>query len=143
VSETFLYPQVAVRYWPIAGTEGNVPIRKKQVILRDSRVFEHLEIKSITESLSSTESPNVILVKWRPPGRAQNRRVMERISQIDCRVREPVSFGDVTGAFHPSASSLMGLINARSSRRGKEQMRSKTSTEAQIMLSDLTVGDSP
>jgi hypothetical protein len=111
-------------------------------MLRDSRVSEHLETKSIVDLTSSLRHAIVTLVKWRPPGRPSNRRTAGRISPMALSSREPVSFGEVEGVFHTSLPRW-GRINARSSRRGKEQMRSKTSREIALRLSDLRVGDSP
>jgi len=113
-------------------------------MLRDSRVSEHLDTKLITGSAPSMGNPNEILVKRRPFGRAHNRCVTERISQVVLRYRDPVDLGDVDGGFHPSASVLeWRLTNARSSRRGKEQTRSKISREVETRASDLMVGDNP
>jgi hypothetical protein len=43
-------------------------------------------------------------------------------------MRDPVSLGEVEGVFHAS-SPWSKKANPRSSRRGKEQIRSKTSME--------------
>ena len=68
--------------------------------------------------------------------------MVEPIPLIILRSRDPVSLGDVEGAFHPSIStSEPNITNARSSRRGKEQMRSKTSLKAAVRWSDLRVDD--
>jgi hypothetical protein len=60
----------------------------------------------------------------------------------DLRSRDPVSLGEVGGMLHTSPPWL-GEITARSSRRGKEQIRSKTSGGVQVRRSDLRVGDNP
>jgi hypothetical protein len=52
-----------------------------------------------------------------------------------------VSLGEVEGVFH--VSLRLKETSARSSRRGKEQMRSETSEEIPLRLSDLRVGDHP
>ena len=68
----------------------------------------------------------------------------EPIPLIILRSRDPASLGDVEGAFHPSVSaSESSTINARSSRRGKEHTRSKTSIKAAVRWSDLRVDDDP
>jgi hypothetical protein len=58
------------------------------------------------------------------------------------RARDPVSLGEVEGVFQ---ASLPGPRESktRSSRRGKEQIRSKTSEKVEIRWSDLRVGDNP
>jgi hypothetical protein len=111
-------------------------------MVRDSKVSEHFDTRPVVDSKSSLKHAIVILAKWRPPGRSNNRRVAGRILSIAFRSREPVSLGEVEGVFHTSLPRL-GKINARSSRRGKEQMRSKTSREIEVRLSDLRVGDIP
>ena len=70
--------------------------------------------------------------------------MVQPIPLIILRSRDPVSLRDVEGAFHPSIStSEPNITNARSSRRGKEQMRSKTSMKAAVRWSDLRVDDNP
>jgi hypothetical protein len=107
----------------------------------DSRVLEHLDTKSITEWIPSSRR-TAILVKWRPFGRLSNRPAKGRIPPNILRSRNPVSLGEVRGMFHASLP-LLGEINARSSRRGKEQIRSKMSGEIQTRRSDLRVADIP
>jgi len=59
-------------------------------------------------------------------------------------VKGPMSLGDVEWVFRPSASEPgWRWNNARSSRRGKEQIRSKTSAVEYARRSDLKVGDNP
>jgi hypothetical protein len=82
------------------------------------------------------------LVKWRPPGRSTNRRAAEWNPQVALRSSDPVSLGEVEGVLHVSLPGL-GVTNARSSRRGKEQIRSKTSEGTALRLSDLRVDDNP
>jgi hypothetical protein len=50
--------------------------------------------------------------------------------------------GEVEGVLQLSLPRLRE-IKARSSRRGKEQIRSKTSEKAEVRWSDLRVGDNP
>ena len=50
--------------------------------------------------------------------------------------------GEVKGVFHVSLHRFTET-NARSSRRGKEQIRPKTSKEMPLRLSDLRVDDKP
>jgi hypothetical protein len=112
-------------------------------MLRYSRVPEHLDTKSFINSTSSLRHSIEILVKWRPPGRPTNRHIVEGIPPYRTRPRDPVSFGEVEGVFHVSLPRWRD-INARSSRRGKEQMRSRTSGEpVRDRWSDLRVGDNP
>ena len=105
---------------------------------------EHLDNKSVMNLRFPSGHSTVIFAKWRPPGRSNNRRVAGRIPVIILRSRDPVSLGDVEGAFHPSVSNVgPNATKDRSSRRGKEQTRSKTSMKAQVRWSDLTVDDNP
>jgi hypothetical protein len=91
-------------------------------MLRDSKVSEHLDTKSIVGPTPSPRHATVILAKWRPSGRSTNRRTAERISLIVLRSRDPVSLGEVEGVFHISVS-LPGLRenNARSLRKGRSR----------------------
>ena len=75
----------------------------KQLTVKDSKVSEHLDTKSTAGWVSTTLDPIVILVKWRPLGRARNLDTMEWNSQLTLRSRDPVSLGDVEGAFHHQA----------------------------------------
>jgi hypothetical protein len=113
----------------------------EQKTLIDSRVSEHPNTKSITE-WTPPSSATMILVKWRPFGRLSNRRATEWIPPDTFKLRDPVSLGEVGGMLHTSLPWL-GEINARSSRRGKEQIRSRTSGEVEVRRSDLRVGDNP
>jgi hypothetical protein len=67
-----------------------------------------------------------------------------RASLKAIRLRDPVtrSLGEVGGVFHASQPYLRET-NSRSSRRGKEQMSSKTSKEVVLRLSDLRAGENP
>jgi hypothetical protein len=56
--------------------------------------------------------------------------------------RDPVSLGEVKGVFHASHPPPKGT-NPRSSRRGKEQIKSKTSRKTKMRRSDLRVGENP
>jgi len=117
---------------------------RKQQTLRDSKVSEHFDTKSVADLKSSPMHVTVILAKWRPSGKFNNRRVVEWIPPLTARFRDLVSLGDVEGGLHPTVpSSGQKSINSRSSRRGKEQMRSKTSEEVEVRLSDLTTGENP
>jgi hypothetical protein len=58
------------------------------------------------------------------------------------RSRDPVNLGEVEGVVHVS-SPWLRKTHVRSSRRGKEQIRSKTSGEVEVRCSDLRVGDNP
>ena len=112
-------------------------------MVRDTKVSEHSDTKFVAESASSSKKGKVILEKWRPPGRVNNRRVTERTSPNVLNLRYPVSLGDVKGVFDPFAPLSGGrAINARSSRRGNEQTR-PTLKGIRVKLSDLTAGDSP
>ena len=53
-----------------------------------------------------------------------------------------MSLGEVEGVFQASLSQSTAA-NARSSRRGKEQIRSKASKEVPVRRSDLRVGADP
>jgi hypothetical protein len=105
-------------------------------------VSEHLDTKSVVDSASSLKHHTVILVKRRPYGRSNNRRATAQIPPIAFSSRDPVSLGEVEGVFQVSLPRWRET-NARSSRRGKEQTRSKTSKEVPIRRSDLRVGDNP
>ena len=60
----------------VTAAEGNTP--RKIVRNSNSRVVEHLDTKSATNSASSLEGTAGILQKWRPPGRPNNLRAAER-----------------------------------------------------------------
>jgi hypothetical protein len=64
------------------------------------------------------------------------------MSTIPLSSRDPVSLGEVEGTFQASLARWRES-NARSSRRGKEQIRSNTSKEVAVRRSDLRVGDNP
>jgi hypothetical protein len=53
-----------------------------------------------------------------------------------------VSLGEIEGVSHTSLAWPWGT-NARSSRRGKEQIRSRISGEVKVRCRDLRVGDNP
>jgi hypothetical protein len=114
---------------------------KKQT-LRDSRVSEHLDTKSVVDSTSSSRHASVILAKRRSPRRANNPYTAGRMPPIPLSSRDPVSLGEVEGVFR-APSPLLRATNARSSRRGKEQIRSNTSKEIAVRQSDLRAGDNP
>jgi hypothetical protein len=111
-------------------------------MFRDSRVSEHLDTKSVIDLTSSLRHDVSILAKRRPPGRLSNRRAAGRIAPRATSSREPVSLGEVEGVSHASPPRLR-KTNARSSRRGKEQISSKISDEVDIIRSDVRVGDNP
>jgi hypothetical protein len=79
-----------------------------------------------------------IFVKWRLFGRLNNRRATEWNPANAFKLRDLVSLGEVGGRLHTSLP-WPGKINARSPRRGKEQIRSKTSGEVEFRRSDLSV----
>lgn len=82
--------------------EGNAPTTQLTTV-RDSRVPEHADTKSVADSKSPLRHDIVTFVKWRPFGRSNNRRIVEWVPLMAIlRSREPVSLGDVEGAFHPS-----------------------------------------
>jgi hypothetical protein len=53
-----------------------------------------------------------------------------------------VSLDEIEGVFR-APPPRRRETNAKSSRRGKEQIRSKTSEEVEVRRSDLRVGDNP
>ena len=73
-------------------------------MLRDSRVLEHVDTKSVADSRSSPRHDTVILAKWRPFGKSNNRRVAARIPLLASKPRDPVSLGDVGGALRTAVS---------------------------------------
>ena len=104
---------------------------------------EHFDTRSVIDSTSPSTHITVTLVKWRPFGRPSNRHAAGRAHRPNVlRLRVPVSLGEVEGVSHMSFPRVRE-INSRSSRRGKEQIRSKTSREVEVKRSDLRVGDSP
>ena len=91
-------------------------------------VLEHVDTNSFTKSPSPIGHDTEILEKGRPPGRSSNPRVTRR--SLSLKKRDPVNFGRVGGASHPlpfSWSRSLEEYNDRSSRRGKEQIKSRTS----------------
>ena len=110
---------------------------------------EHLDTKSVVEVTSCSESHDTaIVVKWGPFGRSKNRRTMGRIPPfIPCNSKDPVSLSEVEGVVHcPSVSPWSKQSNARSSRRGREQTRVKSSEfgrAVKVKRSDLRTGDNP
>jgi hypothetical protein len=111
-------------------------------MLKDSRVLEQLDTKSVVDLTSSSRYATEILVKLRPFGRPTNRHTAGMIPPNI--LKDPVSLGEVEGVFHTSAAPPpLRVTKARSSRRGKEQMRSKISREVEVRRSDLRVGDNP
>ena len=113
-------------------------------MVRDSMVLEHPDTKSVTDPKSSLMHVTVILAKRRPSGKSNNRRMVDWTPPFTAKYRDPVSFGDVEGAVHPTVPpSGQKSIIFRSSRRGKEQTRSKISEEVEDRLSDLTAGENP
>jgi len=112
-------------------------------------VSEHPDTKSVVDLTSSSDlHETVIAVKWRPFGKSSNRLVMDWIPLIITpNWRDPVSLGEVEGVLHPS-SLRPGPTDskARSSRRGKEQTRPKTSEFGKpptARRSDLRAGEKP
>ena len=118
-------------------------------MLRDWTVSEQPNIKSVVEVTSCSENHvTTIVVKWRPFGRSNSRRVMGWIPSVTLlNSRDPVSLGEVEGVVHcPSLCPREMEDNARSSRRGKEQMRPKISESGRVAKSkrrDLRTGDNP
>ena len=96
---------------------------------RDSRVLRQAETKPVIDSESSGRHPTQISVKWRPPGRAINRNTLDFIPHLITRRRNPVNLGDVDGKVDVPAPPFPVDATNRSSREGKEQMRSKTSED--------------
>jgi hypothetical protein len=94
-------------------------------------VLEQLNTKSVVDPSSSSTPAIMILVKWRPFGRLISRRTIGRIPSNRVRLRDPVSLGEVEGVFHVSLPCV-GEVNSRSSRRGKEQIRSKMSMDVLV-----------
>ena len=118
------------------------------VTSRDCTVSEHFDTKSVVEVTSSLEShATTIFVKWRPFGRSNSRLAMGWIAPAALlNSRDPVSPGEVEGVVHRPLGPGAGERNARSSRRGKEQMRPKTSESGRAMKfkrRDLRTGDNP
>lgn len=97
---------------------------------RSSRVSEHVDSKLVTNSTCwVAEHATVIREKRRPLGRPNNPSATAVIEPDSLRC--PLNFGDVNGAFHSPPRSI-GSIEAKdgkvkSSRRGKEQIRSRSS----------------
>ena len=108
---------------------------------------EHLDTKSVVEVISSLEShATTIVVKWRPFGRSNSRRMMGWIPPIPLlNSRDPVRLGGAEGAVHrPSLGSGLMKRNVRSLRRGKEQIRAKISESGRamkVLRRDLRTGD--
>ena len=103
-------------------------------MVKDSRVPEHLDTNSVVDSKSLARHDTLIFVKWRPSGKSNNRHTAARNPPIVLRSRDPVSLGDLKGAFHLSGSlSEPKQTNDRSSRRGNEQTRLKSSTVVEVM----------
>ena len=113
--------------------------------MSDLRVPKHLDNKFVADLTSSSLRHDIVIfVKWRPSGRSNNRRAMGRIlPALMIRSRDPVSLGDVDGTFHSVVLREFKKNNARSSRRGKEQTRSKTSEDIKDRRRDLMVGENP
>jgi len=112
-------------------------------------VPEHPVTKSAADLKSApSTNTNTIFVKLRQFGRSNNRRVIGSIPPTALRnSREPVSLGEVEGAMYPSISFPESKTShAKSSRRGNEHMRPKTSggrPRVDSRRSDLIVGDNP
>jgi len=102
------------------------------------------DTKSVADPKSWPVHDTVISVKRRPSGRSNKRRTAEWIPPIALRYRDPVNLGDVEGALLPRVPpSRRRSVKNRSSRRGKEEMKSKTSKVVEVILSDLTAGENP
>ena len=81
---------------------GNIPI-ELPAISRDSKVWEHPDTKSIVGLMSSAIiHRTAILLKWRPFGRSNNRRVTSGIILASSNWRELAGIGMVEGGFQPS-----------------------------------------
>ena len=108
---------------------------------RDSRVSEHLDTKSIANPTSWKEADSTIIrLKCRPFGRSNNPWITDFIPPCIHNSRDPFNLGEVRGLIHVSGGWRARVTNARSSRRGKEQMRSKaleTWMELEARRSDL------
>ena len=109
---------------------------------------EHLDTKLIAKSIPSSERQcTVIFVKWRPFGSSNNRRTVDRVLWNIHISRDPLSLGEVEGVLHlPPLWSKPSKANVRSSRRGREQIRPKTSEFSRwgdLRRSDLIAGDNP
>ena len=107
----------------------NAP-RSQEEIARDSKVLEHFNTKSIIDVVSFVRSVKSILRKWRSPGRPHNQRAMEGSTPVIRR--DPVNLGGVEGEIHSPVSSFWHCTNAKSSRRGKEEMKLKISESGQM-----------
>lgn len=120
-----LDPEIMVRYSTVRVRDG-AP-RKFCMMQMVSRVPQQTDTKLVIDSKSSAAHLILIVVKWRPPGRASNGFISNRAPSILERERVPVNFGDVDGKAGMSVSSGPNPTNSRSSGEGKEQMRLKTS----------------
>ena len=110
-------------------------------------MLEHVDTNSFAKSQSPKGHDTSILENRRPPGKATNLRAMRRLWPL--KTRDPVNFGEAGRRFHSSGISwLEGLVeyNDRSSRKGKEKTKTKTSEGGTRQLRserDFRVGDSP
>ena len=124
--------------------ERNSPERRL-AILRDSRVLEHLDTKSIADPTSRRENKHTtILLKCKPFGRSNSPWETDWKPPSTCSSRHPVNLGEVRGLVHVSATRGMREVNARSSRRGREQIRPKvfeSGVKAEIRRSDLMTAE--
>ena len=126
-------PREGVRHQSGTGVEGNTP-EWLLAMSRASRVSEH--------------HFTTIFVKWRPSRKSNNRSVANRNSPIRYNSRHLVCLGEVEGGFHASLLVRRPAreTNARSSRRGREKMRSQTlefGTEVKTKWSDLITRKNP
>lgn len=116
-------------------------------MLRDSRVSEHLDTKSVVDSMSWAENNHTtILLKCRPFGRSNNRWVTDQFHPPMHKSRVPVNLGDVGGLAQGSWRRAVRETNARSSRWGREQMRPKSfesEREENNRRSDLITAEKP
>ena len=90
-------------------------------------MLEHVDTSCFAKSPSSEGHDTETLEKRRPPGRSSSIRVIR--GSLSFKRRNPVNLGEVGGASHWSAFPRTGSLeecNARSSRRGKEQIKLRT-----------------
>ena len=97
-------------------------------ILSDSRVSEQPDTKCVADSMFWVEnSRTTIFLKCKPFGRSNNLLIADWIPPITTNSRDPVNRGEVRGLVHLSVGWGVGELKERSSRRGREQMRTKMS----------------
>lgn len=98
-------------------------------MVRYSRVLEQLDTSFIVQVMSSGPSHGTVtLLKRKPDGRSNSRAVTDWSPSCRSNLRDPVNLGEVGGQFHaPCLPRVAQETSVRSSRRWKEQMKSKIS----------------